>query len=212
VPVQVLVTAFEPFGAWTLNSSLEAADALAASSPAGIELATATLPVAYSGAVAALTAAVRQADPDVVIALGQAEGRAAITPERIAVNLDEAEAADNEGVVSLERPIVAGAPAAYLSTLPVRAIVERLRGAGIPAKVSRTAGGYLCNHVFYGLMHLLATERPGTSGGFVHVPLLPEQAPDGKLPTLGREALVRGIGLVVESAALRPAPPLAAPA
>ena len=210
MPVQVLVTAFEAFGGWTVNSSLEALRAVAAAPPAGVDVVPAELPVRYSGALDALAVAVRKAEPAVVVALGQADGRTAITPERVAVNLDEAEAEDNEGVVAGERPVVEGGPVAYLSTLPVRAIVERLRADGIPAAVSRTAGDYLCNHVFYGLMHLLATERPATIGGFVHVPLLPEQSPDGKLPTLGRDALVRGVGLVVETAALHATAPAAA--
>jgi acetyl-CoA C-acetyltransferase len=105
-----------------------------------------------------------------------------------------------------------GGPASGYLTHSIAAIVERLRADGIPAAVSRTAGDYLCNHVFYALMHLLATERPGTIGGFVHVPLLPEQSPDGRLATLGRDALVRGVVLTVETAALHARTAVAAPA
>ena len=111
-------------------------------------------------------------------AIGQAGGRSEITPERVAINVDDGRICDNAGRQPIDAPVVAGAPAAYFSTLPIKAIVRDLRAAGIPASVSNTAGTFVCNHLFFGLMHRIAT-RPvadGMRGGFIHIPYLPEQA------------------------------------
>jgi pyroglutamyl-peptidase len=125
-----------------------------------------------------------------VIALGQADGRARITIERVALNADEASAIDNDDVPGGSR-IVEEGPVGYWSTLPVDELVDALREAGIPAAASRDAGGYLCNHAFYRLMHLVATERPHVRAGFVHVPILPEQAPDQDVPSMSLGELER---------------------
>jgi pyroglutamyl-peptidase len=154
----VLVTGFEPFGGSDVNTSQQIADALA-----GV-----VLPVSYGRAPDVLRGAVRAADPGVVICFGQAD-REAISVERFALNLDGSEAEDNDGVVS-SAEIDPYGPVAYRSTLPVDEIVAALRAEDIPAEASRSAGGFLCNHVFYALMRLLEEERPGAAGGFVHVP------------------------------------------
>jgi pyroglutamyl-peptidase len=154
----VLVTGFEPFGGAEVNTSQLAAEAVG-----GV-----VLPVSYARAADALRAAVRAADPDVVICFGQAE-REAVSLELFAHNLDGAESEDNDGAVS-PGMIDPEGPVAYRSTLPVDEIVAALRAEEIPAGRSRDAGGFLCNHVFYVLMRLLEQERPGTTGGFVHVP------------------------------------------
>lgn len=154
----VLVTGFEPFGGAEINTSQLAAEAVG-----GV-----VLPVSYARAPNALRAAVRAADPDVVVCFGQAE-RETISVELFAHNLDGAESEDNDGVVSSE-PIDPAGPVAYRSTLPVDEIVAALRAEEIPVERSRDAGGFLCNHVFYVLMRLIDEERPETRGGFVHVP------------------------------------------
>jgi pyroglutamyl-peptidase len=154
----VLVTGFEPFGGSPVNTSQQIVEAVG-----GV-----VLPVSYARAAGALRDAVRAADPDVVVCFGQAD-REAISVERFALNLDGSESEDNDGVVSAAE-IDPGGPAAYRSTLPVDAIVAALRAEEIPAAASRDAGGFLCNHAFYVLMRLLEQERPGTTGGFVHVP------------------------------------------
>ncbi len=153
----VLVTGFEPFGGSDVNTSQQIAEALG-----GV-----VLPVSYARAADALRGAVRLADPDVVICFGQAD-REVISVERFALNLDGSESEDNDGAVSTAEIDPIG-PVAYRSTLPVDEIVAALSAVGIPAEASRTAGGFLCNHVFYALMGLLE-DRPGTTGGFVHVP------------------------------------------
>lgn len=173
---RVLVTAFEPFGGETINPSQQAAQRLA-EGPAidAVELATAGLPVVFGAALDALRKAVAEHDPDVVICAGQAGGRYAVTPERVAVNVNDTPMADNAGNAPIDQPVVDGGPVAYLTGLPVNAIVSALHEAAIPAEVSWTAGTYVCNHVFYGLMHLIANERPHVRGGFVHVPYAHEQ-------------------------------------
>lgn len=201
---RVLVTGFEPFGGDPVNPSLEAIRCLADDPPpAGIELATRALPVVYGDALVALRDAIEQHDPDVVVATGLAGGRCGVTPEKVAVNLDDAPAPDNAGGSPVDRPIVADGPTAYFSTLPVKAIVAAMRDAGIPASVSHTAGTYVCNHVFYGLMHLLATERPGTRGGFVHVPYANEQiaargdAASAQQPSLALATITQAVRIAV---------------
>jgi pyroglutamyl-peptidase len=197
---RVLVTGFEPFDGRAVNPSQLLVEALEVSPPPGVELATAVLPVAYAQGADVLRGAVRAALPEVVVCFGQADGRPGISIERFAHNLDAAEPVDNDGVTS-DAEIDPNGPVAYASTLPVAAIVDSLREAGIPASESRDAGGFLCNHVFYVLMRELEEEQPDTLGGFVHVPLLPEQALDGKAPSMPLETLVRAAHLIVATAA-----------
>lgn len=188
--MRILATCFEPFGGDGLNSSYEVVSRLEA--PDGAVLGKDTLPVSYERALDVLRTAVEAADPDVVVAFGQAARRPRVTVERVALNLDDAEEEDNLGVLGGARPIVPDGPAAYWSGLPVDELVAALRAELVPAAASRDAGGYLCNHVFYGLMHLIATERPRVRGGFVHLPLVTEQAVADDRPSLALETLVRG--------------------
>lgn len=196
---RVLVTAFEPFGGETVNPS---AQAVALLGPVeGATVATAVLPVVYGRAWDVLHAAIVEHDPGLVVCVGQAGGRAGVTPERVAVNLDHARADDNAGQRPTESPIVAGGPVGYFSTLPVSAIVAALEQAGIPAAASSTAGHYVCNHVFYRLMHLLATERPAVRGGFVHVPYSEEQlvGRDGEHASLPLASIAEALRIVLRT-------------
>ena len=191
---KVLVTGFEPFGGSSVNPSQQLVEALDG------EVVKALLPVSYARTADALLGAVRAAEPDVVICFGQAEGRTGILIERFAHNLDEATTTDNDAVPGSGTAIDAAGPIAYQSTLPVDAIVAALRAEGIPAAPSSDAGGFLCNHVFYVLMRLLAEERPGAIGGFVHVPLLPEQALEKAAASMSLATLVRAAHVVISSA------------
>jgi pyroglutamyl-peptidase len=168
--VTPLVTGFEIFGEHEVNPSQLIAE----------ELDGVVLPVSYERAATALRAAIDEREPDLVVCFGLAHDRTAISVERWAHNLDEATTVDNEGAAGSGRAIDPAGPLALASTLPVDAIVAALAEEGIPAEVSRDAGGYLCNHVFYELMHLIERERPETRGGFIHVP--------GNMP---REQLIR---------------------
>jgi pyroglutamyl-peptidase len=191
---RVLVTGFEPFDGASVNPSQLLVESLAAEPPPDVELATTVLPVAYARAAGALREAVRSVEPTAVVCFGQADGRTGISIERFAHNLDDGTKVDNEGASSGAEIDPAG-PAAYRSTLPVAAIVSALRAAGIPAAESRDAGGYLCNHVFYVLMGEL--EERQAVGGFVHVPLLPEQALEQSAPSMPLETLVRAARVIV---------------
>jgi pyroglutamyl-peptidase len=158
---------------------------------------TAILPVAYTKSAEHLLALIAEHNPDVVICLGQAEGRTQITPEKVAINLDDARLADNEGVLRSDVKILEGGPDAYFSTLPVKDIVEAIKAKGVPAAVSLSAGAFLCNHVFYVAQNKFA----GTNvrSGFVHVPLMDSQAPEFPgLPTMPLDQMVTAVRAMLE--------------
>ena len=198
--MRALVTGFDPFGGENVNASLEAVRRLPARIGA-LEVITAELPTSYARALAVLEAAIMGARPEIVLCVGQASERAALCVERVAVNLRDARIADNDGAQPVDLPVVAGGPAAYLATLPVRAAVAALRAAELPAEVSMSAGTFVCNHVFYGLMHLAATGGHAFRGGFLHVPCLPRQvAREKNTPSMALDDIVRGIVIVLEVA------------
>lgn len=165
----ILLTGFEPFGGDTANPSAEIARRLQGTVIRGYPVVGVVLPCAFGRARRSLRRHLERQRPALVVCLGLAAGRTAITPERIAINVDDARIADNAGCRPLDRPVVRGGPAAYWSTLPVKAIVAALRRRQWPAEVSQTAGTFVCNHVFYDLMHRLR-RRPAVRGGFIHVP------------------------------------------
>ena len=197
--MRALVTGFEPFGGSSVNASIEAVRRLPPRM-AALEVATAELPTSYARAHAALAAAIERIEPDLVLCVGQAGERAALCMERVAVNVQDAEIADNDGARPADVPVVAGGPAAYLATLPVRAAVAALQAAELPAQISMSAGTFVCNHVFYHLMHLATTGPRIFLGGFLHVPALPGHRA-GNLPSMPLEDIVRGIETVLEVSA-----------
>jgi len=189
---KVLLTGFEPFGKATLNPSGEIVKRIS-----GDNIITAILPVAYTQSAEALLALIEQHNPDVVISLGQAEGRTQITPERIAINLDDARLADNEGVSRIDEPILEDGPVAYESTLPIKEFVSAITAAGIPAAVSLSAGAFLCNHIFYVAQNRLKGTK--VRSGFVHVPLMDEQAAEFPgLPTMPLDQMVKAVRTMLE--------------
>ena len=198
--MKALVTGFEPFGGETINASLEAVRLLPAQF-GGIVVVTAELPTSYARSLTALEAAIMRTKPDIVLCVGQAGDRAALCVERIAVNVQDAEITDNDGAKPIDAPVVAGGPAAYLATLPVRAALAALQAEKLPAQLSMSAGTFVCNHVFYGLMHLAAARGHPFRAGLLHVPRLPQQAPDGKTPHMALDDIVRGILVVLEVSA-----------
>lgn len=190
----ILVVGFEPFGGEPINPALEAARRLDGRWFGAYEVVAYALPVVRGACLDRLAAAIEEFDPAVVIALGQAAGRAEITPERVAINVDDYRIADNAGERPVDEPVIVGGPVAYWSTLPIKALVRALLDAGVPAKVSNSAGTFVCNHLFYGLMHALAAEGDIRRGGFIHVPYLPEQAARiGGQPSMALETMVRGL-------------------
>ena len=194
----VLLTGFEPFGGETTNPSWTTVQAVRDEwAETGTTIHTRELPVAFHLVGDALRAAIRETNPDIVICVGQAGGSAQIDVERVAINVDDARIPDNTGFQPIDEPIVAGGPAAYFSTLPIKASVAAISALGIPAVVSQTAGTYTCNHVFYLLMHELEAHHPEVRGGFVHVPFGPDQVVGTARPSLPIESMVAAITAVV---------------
>ena len=197
--MKALVTGFEPFGGEMVNASLEAVRRLPPRIGA-LEVVTAELPTSFARSLAALEAAIARSSPDLVLCVGQAGDRAALCVERVAINLQDAHIPDNDGARPVDAPVVAGGPAAYLSTLPVRAAIAALHAEKLPAQLSMSAGAFVCNHVFYGLMHLRATGTRHFRGGLLHVPCLAQQVGTG-VRSMALDDIVCGILIVLEVSA-----------
>jgi pyroglutamyl-peptidase len=190
----VLLTGFEPFNGATINPAWEAVRALKGWIEDDFIVEILQLPCVFGFANRVLCGAVDEIKPDIVICVGQAGGRADLTVERVAINVDDAPIRDNDGQQPVDAPIASEGPAAYFATLPVKAIVGAMRERGLQASVSQTAGTFVCNHVFYGLMHHL--QGRNTIGGFIHVPYLPEQGS----PSMALSEIVEGLRSAVEVA------------
>jgi pyroglutamyl-peptidase len=173
--MKLLLTAFDPFGGEKVNPALEAVK-LVRSTVSGIEVVKLEVPTVFGDSIRTVQEKIEEIKPDVVLAIGQAGGRFDITVERVAINIDDARIPDNEGNQPIDRPIVDGGPPAYFSTLPIKAMVDAIRKAGIPASVSNTAGTFVCNHIMYGILHALSQIKLPIRGGFIHVPFVPAQA------------------------------------
>lgn len=195
---RILLTGFDAFGGDTVNPSWQAVQALHGRRIARHQVVAAQLPTVFEASLAELRRLLRLHSPALVLCVGQAGGRAALSLERVAINVNDARIADNAAAQPVDTPVVAGGPAAYFSTLPIKAMLQALQKEGLAAEVSQTAGTFVCNHVFYGLMHMLATQRgfKRTRGGFVHVPFLPGQGQ----PHMALEDVVRGLRVAVRAA------------
>lgn len=197
---RVLLTGFDPFGGETVNPSWEAVNQLRHGKLSGIEVVTKELPTVFEKSVRLLRQWVLELKPDVVIGIGQAGGRSDIAIERLAVNLDDARIPDNEGNQPLDKPIIAGGPSAYWSTLPVKGIEAAVREAGIPASISYSAGTFVCNHLFYSLQHMLASSHYQVRGGFIHIPYLPAQVAERPgVPSMSLELVVKAIEIAIQT-------------
>lgn len=167
-PRTVLLTGFDPFGGDTINPSWEAVSRLHGETMAGRHVVAAQLPTTFDGAPKALRAALRRHAPELVLCIGQAGGRTVLSLERIAININDARIPDNAGAQPIDTPVARRGPAAYFTMLPIKAMHADLRAADIPSEIPQTAGTFVCNQVFYVLMHALAGTR--VRGGFVHIP------------------------------------------
>lgn len=194
----ILVTGFEPFDKETQNPSLAVIRQLTNSGRPGIL--TAELPVDRFAAVDLILREIHASSPDAVIMLGEAGGRFRVTPERIAINVDDYRIPDNAGQKPRDEPITVGAPAAYFSTLPIRSITTALLEARIPAVVSNSAGTYLCNRVFYSVMNDIASGGLRSIAGFIHLPYMHEQALDKypDAPSFSLDTLIRAVEIAVD--------------
>ena len=198
---KILVTGFNPFGGEPVNPALEAVKLLDGKVITGYEVITKEIPTVFGKAIASLKEAIEEIHPDMVICVGQAGGRSTITPERVAINMDDARIPDNEKNQPIDAEIVQGGPAAYFTKLPVKAMVQKMNENGIPASVSNTAGTFVCNHIFYGLMNYLESSARDIRGGFIHIPFIPEQiVRNPGHPSMSLELIVKGLELSIEAA------------
>jgi len=198
--MKVLITGFNPFGGESKNPAYEAVKMLPDTFE-GIELVKVEIPTEFYKSIEVLRNYIEKEKPEVVICVGQAGGRFTVSVERIAINLDDARIPDNGGNQPVDQAIVKDGPAAYFSTLPIKAIANAIREGGIPASVSNSAGTYVCNHIMYGLMHMISTQFPEIRGGFIHVPFLEEQVLDKpNVPSMGLESISKALGIAVKTA------------
>jgi pyroglutamyl-peptidase len=200
VQKRLLLTAFEPFGGETLNPSLEVVREIERQSWDGAHLDIIELPVERFHAIDMAVNYLRREVPDVVIMLGEAGRRFRVTPERVAINMDDFSIPDNAGHQPQGEPIIADGPVGYFSALPIYAIVEQLRQAHIPAAISNSAGTYLCNRLFYSVMHCIAVAQLPITAGFIHLPYMHEQTVNKRLdfPSLSCDTLVAAVRIAID--------------
>lgn len=202
--MKILVTCFGPFGGESVNPAEKAVE-LVKDEIKGAQIVKVEVPVVFGKAVDVAYQAMKKEQPDAVLCVGQAGGRFAVTPERIAINVNDARIPDNEGNQPVDEPVFADGPAAYFASLPIKAMAEKIRARGIPAQLSESAGTYVCNDLMYGVLYYIAKEFPGTVGGFMHVPFLTEQVVDKKnVPALSlaqiTDAITAALEAIVENA------------
>lgn len=196
-PPTVLVTGFDPFGGSDVNPSWQAVQALHGRTVAGRRVVGAEVPTVFGASLRRLAELMEEHAPELVICTGQAGGRGSISLERVAINVNDARIPDNAGAKPIDTPVVEGGPDAYFTSLPIKAMLKALLDGGVNAEVSQTAGTFVCNHIFYGLMHTLAQPQwEGTRGGLVHVPWLPEQGQ----PSMRVDEIVAGLELGIACA------------
>ena len=189
------MTGFEPFGGSTINPSEQAAFALDGKTVAGALIASAILPVDWQKGPHVLLAALQTHQPDAVLCLGEAPARSVLSVERVAINLLDFTIPDNSGAAITDQPVIPGGPDAYFVTLPVRAVLDAIQAAGIPAERSLSAGAYLCNAVLYHLLHSQAGQARPVPAGFIHLPRLPQQvaASQQPAPSMSLDAILTGL-------------------
>lgn len=198
---KVLLTGFEPFGGERVNPSWEAVKQLHGEVIDDVTLVAEQIPTVFGKSIAVMEHLIQQHNPDIVICVGQAGGRLHITPERVAINMDDARIPDNQGNQPIDEPITDNGPVAYWSTIPIKRIVENMKESNIPASVSHTAGTFVCNHIFYGLMDYITRTSSNIRGGFIHIPFIPEQTINKEAPSLSLETIVKGIKIAAVTAA-----------
>jgi pyroglutamyl-peptidase len=197
--MKLLLSAFDPFGGDMVNPALEAVK-LVPDTIGDTGIVKLEVPTVFRKSIACLVAAMEKEKPDVVLCVGQAGGRFDITPERVAINVDDARIPDNEGNQPVG-PIYEDGEAAYFATLPIKAMVKKIREAGLPSSISNSAGTFVCNHIMYGLLYHIARSFPRIKGGFVHVPFIPEQVVNRPAPApyMALADIVKALGEAVKA-------------
>ena len=172
--MKVLVIGFEPFGGEKVNPALEAIKGLP-SEIHGAEVSWLEVPTVFHKSAQVLEEEMSCYQPDFVLCIGQAGGRSSLTPERVAINQDDARIPDNEGNQPIDLPIRPDGAPAYFSSLPIKAMVQAIKKEGLPASVSNTAGTFVCNHLMYQALYLAEKKFPHVKAGFMHIPYMMEQ-------------------------------------
>ena len=197
--MKILVTGFDPFGGEKINPAWEAVSRIK-DEIAGAEVIKLQVPTVFKKSIEKLEAGIEEHKPDAVICVGQAGGRFDVTPERVAINIDDARIKDNEGNQPIDLPVFEDGAPAYFTTLPVKAIVKEINEAGLPSTLSNTAGTFVCNHIMYGALYLADKKYPGMRAGFIHVPYIPQQVVDKKgTPSMALEDIVKSLEAVVKA-------------
>ncbi|MDN6731555.1 MAG: pyroglutamyl-peptidase I [Atopostipes suicloacalis] len=195
--MKILVTGFDPFDKNEINPALEAIKKLP-NSLSGIEIVTVEIPTVFNKSVKIIEEVIEREKPTHILSIGQAGGRSELTPERIAINLDDARIPDNEGNQPIDKKIVLNGPNAYFSQLPIKAMHHYMQRENIAASVSNTAGTFVCNHLMYQTLHLTNTKFSKIKAGFMHIPFLPEQVKDSpEQAFLPLEDIIQGIKLSI---------------
>lgn len=200
--MKILVTGFDPFGSDKINPAIEAVKKLP-DTIKGAKIIKLEIPTVFNKSAQVVHQAIVKEQPDYVLNVGQAGGRSALTPERVAININDGRIPDNDGYQPLDEPIQADGDTAYFTQLPIKAMAKAIRAAGLPAIVSNTAGTYVCNHIFYQVQYMRTKEFPKLKAGFIHIPFLPEQViTRPNQPSMALADIVKGltaaIGAIVE--------------
>ena len=200
--MKLLLTAFTPFDGEKINPALEAVK-LVKDKIGNLLIVKLEVPTVFGKSIDTVREAIEREKPDFVLSIGQAGGRAEITPERVAINLNDARIPDNEGNQPIDEPVFPDGENAYFSTLPVKAMVEAIRKEGLPSSLSNSAGTYVCNHLMYGVLYYYLDKRPVIKAGFIHVPYIPEQTKNKKeMPALELSEIVRGLEAAITAIAI----------
>ncbi len=197
--MKILLTAFDPFGSDVVNPALEAVK-LVDTSLVDAEVVKLEVPTIFHRSIEVVAEAMEKERPDAVLAIGQAGGRFNLTPERVAINMDDARIPDNAGKQPIDVPVFEDGEAAYFSSLPIKAMVQAMQDAGLPAQVSNTAGTFVCNHLMYGILYHIDKQYPDVRGGFMHVPFITEQVVERKdTPSMALADIARGIEVALQA-------------
>lgn len=196
--MKFLVTGFDPFGGEKVNPSFESVKGIN-DEIEGVKIVKREIPTVFEKSIDKLYKIIEEEKPNYVICLGQAGGRFNIAVERVAININNARIPDNEGNQPMDTAIFEDGENAYFTNLPINAIVEEMKQNNIPASISYTAGTYVCNNLFYGLMYLINKKYPNIKGGFIHVPYLPEQVVDkSNTPFMTKEQIIKAIEIAIK--------------
>lgn len=200
--MKILVTGFDPFGGESTNPALEAVKKLP-NTILDADIIKLEIPTVFVKSADVVKEAILTHRPDVVVNIGQAGGRFSVTPERVAINVDDARIPDNEGNQPIDDPIQKDGQSAYFTQLPVKAMVRAMKEAGLPGAVSNTAGTFVCNHIMYQVQYMIDKEFPKMKGGFIHVPFIPSQVVDKpNQPSMSLDDIVRSLEKALEAIVL----------